>query len=204
MGKKVDSLRRPGRGNHGREQGRRRGQGDTARSFRHMAPLCEVTSEPESSRHASIQRLWTVGGKAPADGGCAAHAGAEARVPYNATYVLGREALNTSLRNGAFAGLCAGGCASTRGKARRTSRGKTLRPEAQPPSPEYLPRRRSIARGTSRDGCRVPAEGDCREVKSRPGRAGNGRPRRANAGAGRQQPEVDPTRAGTVMVAHCA
>ena len=36
----------------------------------------------------SIQRLWTVGGKAPADGCDAAHAGAEARIPYQATYTF--------------------------------------------------------------------------------------------------------------------
>jgi len=37
-------------------------------------------------RIASIQRLDTVGGKAPAGGCDAAHAGAEARVPYRGTY----------------------------------------------------------------------------------------------------------------------
>lgn len=36
----------------------------------------------------SIQRLWTAGGKALAEGCDAAHAGAEARIPYKATYTF--------------------------------------------------------------------------------------------------------------------
>ena len=39
----------------------------------------------------SIQRLHTVGGKAPADGCSAARSGAEARVPYTADYLFYRE-----------------------------------------------------------------------------------------------------------------
>ena len=40
------------------------------------------------ARTLSIQRLRTVGGKAPADGCDQAHAGQEARIPYKATYAF--------------------------------------------------------------------------------------------------------------------
>lgn len=40
------------------------------------------------ARVTSVQRLDTAGGKAPADGCDVAHAGAEVRVPYTATYLF--------------------------------------------------------------------------------------------------------------------